>query len=345
MTAPAAGAAITELEDTADTELVAEDVLPTVHPVRQSPATVAIAAHRPSRWFGSWARPEILMQRSYTSAGSCPGKPHGATGMRCATSNTRTITVLSGRQALPARNMDSNEVTMTVQIRPALQSLPAYAPGRTVPGSIKLASNELSFPTLPAVTAAILDAVGTDASGINRYPDNGTRALVTALAEHVDVDPTHVDCRLRIRGAVPAIGAGHLLRRRRGDVRLAIVRGLPDRHPHRRRRSAADPGHFRPRPRPLSHGGGRHAEDQTHLRLHPEQPDRHSGTPGGTAAIPGRGPGEHPGGHRRGLPRIRHRSGNTGRRTGGRRPTECPCPADAFEGIPARRTTRRIRGG
>ena len=81
---------------------------------------------------------------------------------------------------------------MTVQIRPALESLPAYAPGRTVPGSIKLASNELSFPTLPAVTAAILDAVGTDASGINRYPDNGTRALVAALAEHVDVDPARV---------------------------------------------------------------------------------------------------------------------------------------------------------
>ena len=81
---------------------------------------------------------------------------------------------------------------MTVQIRPALASLPAYAPGRNVPGSIKLASNELSFPTLPAVSAAILDAVGTDASGINRYPDNGTQKLVAALAEHVNVDPSRV---------------------------------------------------------------------------------------------------------------------------------------------------------
>ncbi len=81
---------------------------------------------------------------------------------------------------------------MTVQIRPALASLPAYAPGRTVPGSIKLASNELSFPTLPAVTAAILEAIGTDATGINRYPDNGTQALVAALAEHVNIDPKHV---------------------------------------------------------------------------------------------------------------------------------------------------------
>ncbi|WP_354530667.1 histidinol-phosphate transaminase [Nakamurella sp. UYEF19] len=81
---------------------------------------------------------------------------------------------------------------MTVQIRPALDTLPAYAPGRTVPGSIKLASNELSFPTLPAVTEAIIGAIGTDAMGINRYPDNGAQALVTALAEHVGVDRSRI---------------------------------------------------------------------------------------------------------------------------------------------------------
>ena len=67
---------------------------------------------------------------------------------------------------------------MTVRIRPALDALPAYAPGRTVPGAVKLASNELSFPTLPAVSEAIAAAVGTDAAGINRYPDNGASALV-----------------------------------------------------------------------------------------------------------------------------------------------------------------------
>lgn len=81
---------------------------------------------------------------------------------------------------------------MTVHIRRALDSLPAYAPGRTVPGAIKLASNELSFPTLPAVAEAIAAAVGGDASGINRYPDNGSLALVAALADHVGVDPSRV---------------------------------------------------------------------------------------------------------------------------------------------------------
>ncbi len=81
---------------------------------------------------------------------------------------------------------------MTVHVRRALDTLPAYAPGRTVPGAIKLASNELSFPTLPAVAKAIAGAVGEDASGINRYPDNASVALVAALAEHAGVDRSRV---------------------------------------------------------------------------------------------------------------------------------------------------------
>jgi len=81
---------------------------------------------------------------------------------------------------------------MTVRTRSALDTLPAYAPGRTVPGAIKLASNELSFPTLPAVAAAIADAVAHRSAGINRYPDNGAQALVAALAEHTGAPTTHV---------------------------------------------------------------------------------------------------------------------------------------------------------
>jgi len=82
---------------------------------------------------------------------------------------------------------------MTVRTRAALDSLPAYAPGRTVQGAVKLASNELSFPTLPAVADAIAASIGPatqDGSagheaGINRYPDNGATALVRALSEHL----------------------------------------------------------------------------------------------------------------------------------------------------------------
>ena len=81
---------------------------------------------------------------------------------------------------------------MTVHIRPALDALPAYAQGRTVPGAVKLASNEMSFAPLPAVTAAISDAIGAGAAGINRYPDNSSSALVTALAELVGVERDRV---------------------------------------------------------------------------------------------------------------------------------------------------------
>ena len=81
---------------------------------------------------------------------------------------------------------------MTVRTRAALDSLPAYAPGRSVPGAIKLASNELSFPTLPAIADAITDAVAHETAGINRYPDIGAQALVRALAEHTGAPADHV---------------------------------------------------------------------------------------------------------------------------------------------------------
>ncbi len=81
---------------------------------------------------------------------------------------------------------------MTVRLRSALDTLPAYAPGRSVPGAIKLASNEMSFPTMPAVAQAIADVVANGSAGINRYPDNGTVALVSALAELTGAPESHV---------------------------------------------------------------------------------------------------------------------------------------------------------
>ncbi len=81
---------------------------------------------------------------------------------------------------------------MTVRTRTALDTLPAYAPGRNVPGAIKLASNELSYPTMPAVAAAIAEAVAHQSAGINRYPDNGAQKLVAALAEHTGAPQTHI---------------------------------------------------------------------------------------------------------------------------------------------------------
>jgi histidinol-phosphate aminotransferase len=80
----------------------------------------------------------------------------------------------------------------TVHTRQALAQLPAYAPGRPVPGAVKLASNEMSFPPLPSVAAAIADAVSRGSAGINRYPDNAAVALTAALAEHVGAQPGNI---------------------------------------------------------------------------------------------------------------------------------------------------------
>ena len=84
-----------------------------------------------------------------------------------------------------------------VSTRPAVQALPAYKPGRNpadlareigVDRAIKLASNEVAFPPLPAVVQAVAAAVGDT----NRYPDNGAVVLTRALADRYGVDPAQV---------------------------------------------------------------------------------------------------------------------------------------------------------
>src|SRR6202046_5058656 len=71
---------------------------------------------------------------------------------------------------------------MTARLRPEMAELPAYVPGKTVPGAIKLASNETVFGPLPGVRAAIERA----ADAVNRYPDNGCADLKAALAKHLN---------------------------------------------------------------------------------------------------------------------------------------------------------------
>ena len=71
---------------------------------------------------------------------------------------------------------------MPARLRPELADLPAYTPGRTVPGAIKIASNETVDGPLPSVRAAIEKA--TD--NVNRYPDNGYVELKDRLAKHLD---------------------------------------------------------------------------------------------------------------------------------------------------------------
>ena len=77
---------------------------------------------------------------------------------------------------------------MTARLRPLMADLPAYTPGKTVPGAIKLASNETVDGPLPSVRAALERATDT----LNRYPDNGYVELKEHLAKHVDVAPEHI---------------------------------------------------------------------------------------------------------------------------------------------------------
>jgi histidinol-phosphate aminotransferase len=73
---------------------------------------------------------------------------------------------------------------VTARLRPELADLPAYTPGKTVPGAIKLASNETVHGPLPSVRSAIQAATET----INRYPDNGHVELKEHLARHLSPD-------------------------------------------------------------------------------------------------------------------------------------------------------------
>ena len=79
------------------------------------------------------------------------------------------------------------------RVRPAIQGIPAYVPGKppaAQPGvpTYKLSSNENPNPPLPGVLEAAVDA----AERMNRYPDMGCSALYAALAEKLGVPTSHL---------------------------------------------------------------------------------------------------------------------------------------------------------
>lgn len=73
-------------------------------------------------------------------------------------------------------------------IRPDVRTIPSYVPGKRWPNAIKLSSNEVTHPPLPAAVTAMAEA----AAGANRYPDMAATELVTALAEHLGAEPSQV---------------------------------------------------------------------------------------------------------------------------------------------------------
>ncbi|WP_158852354.1 histidinol-phosphate transaminase [Saccharothrix deserti] len=77
---------------------------------------------------------------------------------------------------------------MTVRTRADLVALPGYVPGKTIPGAIKLASNEVSAGPLPSVVRAIAEA----ATAVNRYPDTAATELVARLSDKLGVPAEQV---------------------------------------------------------------------------------------------------------------------------------------------------------
>jgi histidinol-phosphate aminotransferase len=77
---------------------------------------------------------------------------------------------------------------VTARIRPDLESIPAYTPGRSHPGAVKLASNETTHGPLPTVAKVIAEA----AELANRYPDNQSSELRAAIAEFHGVEVANI---------------------------------------------------------------------------------------------------------------------------------------------------------
>lgn len=74
--------------------------------------------------------------------------------------------------------------------RPYILSLPAYVAGKPSPNPevIKVASNEIPFPTLPSVQQALAEHL----ADLQIYPDMGASALIHALADYHGVAPEQV---------------------------------------------------------------------------------------------------------------------------------------------------------
>jgi histidinol-phosphate aminotransferase len=75
-----------------------------------------------------------------------------------------------------------------VPTRADLESLPLYVAGRTIPGAIKLASNEVPGGPLPSVAKAIVEA----ATNVNRYPDTGAQGLTERLTRALDFPASQI---------------------------------------------------------------------------------------------------------------------------------------------------------
>ena len=73
-------------------------------------------------------------------------------------------------------------------VRADIAEIPSYIPGKRLADALKLSSNEVTHPPLPAAVAAMAEA----ATAANRYPDMGATDLVHAIAKHLRLRPEQV---------------------------------------------------------------------------------------------------------------------------------------------------------
>ena len=117
--------------------------------------------------------------------------------------------------------------------RPEVEALAPYQPGKPIEDVqrelglqhvVKLASNEGPYPPFPAAIEAMSEA----AAELNRYPDGGSYRLHEALAERHGVHSRRSASGSGADGCIDMLSQAVLGAGRRGRLRLAVVRELPD---------------------------------------------------------------------------------------------------------------------
>lgn len=81
--------------------------------------------------------------------------------------------------------MTNDASSIQPKTRADLEQVPAYVPGKAVPGALKIASNEMTQPPLPSVVEAISQTISDPTTSPNRYPDMGAVDLRIKLGEHL----------------------------------------------------------------------------------------------------------------------------------------------------------------
>ena len=81
--------------------------------------------------------------------------------------------------------MTNDASSVQPKTRADLEQVPAYVPGKAVPGALKIASNEMTQPPLPSVVEAISQTISDPTTSPNRYPDMGAVDLRVELGEHL----------------------------------------------------------------------------------------------------------------------------------------------------------------